>query len=519
MNEPVLILGINDRAALALTRYLGRRNIPVHIICYRLEKITLSSRYLTGFHKVSSPRISVSECLNEVQQIIELIKPRKIIPINDVWCTLSSLLKKPFINLVQLDLDNYFRLSNKWDSLVLLQKLGLQVPVSFFIENEADLEGLQLNDSKYIIKPIYSARLISDRIIQTKVRTANSYQQVQSIVRECINICPVIIQECVSGKGLGVNIMARSGLVEEIGITERLIEPKKGGASSYRTNRDDFESLKTTCSELARSLGVSGIFMVEFKVADIAYFMEINFRPWGSINTQLNSGINFFSFYVQDSFKKEKKVFQANLRMELERILRLDRLNLVRGLKRIARIILGKEKFDEIAFDDNMPAFVVISVVFKKSLSKVLSKVNRFRWQDLDILEKIDENTIIVCNGNINRSAFAANYIQLRYGLNIKSAGIIALEGRTLGNEYQRYGRYLFDGHLSSHVDKFFYNHSLKYIVFDQRQVKYLLSKGINAKNILRFTDQEVRDPYGLNKVESDCIFDRIIAVIDELRF
>ena len=518
MSEPVLILGINDRAALALVRYLGRRGIPVHIIHYRNERITLSSKYVTKSYKVSSPALSVSKCLNEVYRIIESVSPYKIIPINDVWCTLSSFLKKPHINLVQLDLENYFLLSNKWKSLKYLENLGLEVPDSHYIESESDLKSLRLNLSKYIIKPIYSARIINDRIIQTKVRSANSKQQLDSIVRECIKICPVIIQKRVSGKGFGINILARSGQIDMFGITERLIEPKTGGASSYRTNRNSFQDLRIITQKLVENLQVSGIFMIELKVGESAYYMEINFRPWGSINTQLNSGNNFFSFYYPDVFNKQKKVFQANLRMELERILRFDRLDFKRGLIRVVRIILGKEKYDEVAFDDYMPAFSVFKVVLNKTLSKIAGRFMWLGWSDLQILEIPEEDMIFVCNGNINRSAFAVNYLRHRLGIDVKSAGIIALEGRAIGKEYKRFGNYLVENHLSSHVDKYFDDYARKYVVFDERQVMYLLRKGVESKRILRFSHNEIKDPYGLSKEEGDRIFESIITVIDELR-
>lgn len=519
MSESVLILGINDRSALALARYLGRKEILVHVTCYRDERITLSSKYVKKFHKVSSPSISVSKCLNDVYQIIELVNPCKIIPINDVWCTLSSMLKKPYVNLVQLDLENYFFLSNKWKSLEYLKNLGIGVPLSHYIESEVDLESLHLNLSKYIIKPIYSVILRNDRIIQTRVRSANSKQQVDSIVREYINLCPVIIQEHVSGKGFGINILARSGQIEMFGVTERLIEPKTGGASSYRTNRYGFKDFEMISQKLVKSLQISGIFMIELKVGESAYFIEVNFRPWGSINTQLNSGNNFFSFYHQDFLNKQNKVFQANLRMELERVLRFDRLNVKRTLRRVVRIIRGIEKYDEIAFDDIRPAVTVFLVVLKKTIAKISLRFFNVEWNNLKILEKCEENMIFVCNGNINRSVFAATYWKHCFGFDIASAGIIAMEGRTVGKEYKTFGKYIVDGHLSNHVDKHLENLACKFVIFDRRQANYLLRKGVKRECILRLSYNEIKDPYGLSKEEGDMIFESIIKVIDDLRF
>ena len=135
---------------------------------------------------------------------------------------MSSKLEKPYRNLVQLDFDNYFRLSNKgnpWYS----PESWLEVPESHYVSRGR--RGCN-NFPKYIIKPIYSARLIKIesyrlrfglRILDNKLirLSGNVFIYVRYNPRMCL------------WEGFGINILARSGQIEIIGVTERLIEPKQ----------------------------------------------------------------------------------------------------------------------------------------------------------------------------------------------------------------------------------------------------------------------------------------------------
>ena len=105
-----------------------------------------------------------------------------------------------------------------------------------------------------------------------------------------------LVQEHIVGKGGGAFLLMRRGQTVLEFAHERLHEvPFYGGVSSLRRSvRDD--ATVATATQLFAAIGYEGAGMFEFRrshLDQVAYFIEINGRLWGSLALALHAGADF----------------------------------------------------------------------------------------------------------------------------------------------------------------------------------------------------------------------------------
>ncbi len=192
-----------------------------------------------------------------------------------------------------------------------------------------------------------------------------------------------LIQEVIEGEGNGIFIAAKDGEIFSSFAHERIREvPPGGGASTLRKSSKIDKELFDYTKKLISNLKWDGIAMVEFKGK---YFMEINGRPWGSMDLAVSSGVDFPSMMIEifvnnkniDELKKQfDKSYDTNhhakwIEGEFEYINYLEKKQKVSLIEKLKILCLPfkNTSYDTFKLTDPLP---FLYLLFKKIAKKVL---------------------------------------------------------------------------------------------------------------------------------------------------
>ena len=164
-----------------------------------------------------------------------------------------------------------------------------------------------------MLKPRFSRYYLDDKMyhgFRAFINSESEYKTEVDLVR--VYDDEPLYQKIIDGFGYGVFVAAKDGVIFEWFAHERIREfPISGGASTYRKSIKVNDELRRSTEKLVRELKWTGIAMIEFK-GDInkqLYLMEVNGRPWGSMDLAISSGIPFGKILV-DLFYYDKTIDQ-----------------------------------------------------------------------------------------------------------------------------------------------------------------------------------------------------------------
>ena len=304
----ILLLDGHSAAALAFVRSLGRSG---HWIAVGAAQGMFAAAPLSKYCRVSfrypdsteNTKAFVSAVLNFARDhAIELI-----VPITD-WTTRPiSDHRDLFERVCLVALPSHHSLmltSDKYETVQLARSLGVPAPETWLISSISALE--QLPDLQYpvVIKDRASARWMGDRAVLGAVSYAYSEQHLRECVQERLNAATdILLQSFVAGAGVGFSCFAINGdiFLPFQWLRIRETDPRGSGSSCRRSVPIDPEILEFS-RRLITQAGFQGIAMVEFKkdfVTGAPVLMEINGRPWGSIQLAIASGVDYPRFLVE----------------------------------------------------------------------------------------------------------------------------------------------------------------------------------------------------------------------------
>ena len=128
--------------------------------------------------------------------------------------------------------EHYRMAANKHTALAIGEEAGVRAPGSLYLVDP----DAPIPDVRYPIyaKPVRSA-LVRDNYLHTlTVRKVRSRGQLEAKLRDDLSRLPVILQDEIVGRGIGLNFCAYRGVLFGASTTARIHEPIDGGGSSYR---------------------------------------------------------------------------------------------------------------------------------------------------------------------------------------------------------------------------------------------------------------------------------------------
>lgn len=297
----VLVLDGHSAAALAFTRSLGRAGHWVAVGSNRgIFAAATLSRYCRCRFEYPPSTESMTAFVEAVRDFCARQNIEAVFPITD-WTTLPlSAYRGNFPKSCRLALPPHDALDlagDKYRTVELARSLGVPTPQTWLIQSPRDLEVLPQLSFPIVVKDRYSVRWLGDRAVFGSVAYAYSHDELQRRVDGRLREAgDALVQEFVSGEGIGFSGFACNGELRLPFAWKRLREvDPRGSGSSLRESVELEDKLVEFSRKLILSTGFQGIAMVEFKktASGNPVLMEINGRPWGSIQLPIASGIDY----------------------------------------------------------------------------------------------------------------------------------------------------------------------------------------------------------------------------------
>jgi protein-tyrosine-phosphatase/predicted ATP-grasp superfamily ATP-dependent carboligase len=518
--DKILILGCTSKSAIIVARELKSLGHKIDTIDWH-NVPAKHSRYFSNYFNLGNPKENYKAFHHN---LIELLKSGNydiVLPIHDPGVEICIHHKdeirkySKIIGVNQIDVYKYAH--DKWALLKIAEEHKLYTPKSILISEYNQLQSANLPfDFPVVVKPISSSFFNDNRLLEIAVKVARTAHELEDIIREYINVTPLILQEYINGYGIGFNIFAINGKIINAYIHRRINE--NGGVSSYRESIPiDTYNLTDKIAALVQEIKWTGPAMIEFKVDNnIPYLMEMNGRFWGSIEVGVKSQLN----YPKDLYLLETKDlepaknknyrlvkvrnFHDELFIYMEALFK-GRISLF--FKWVVSLLNAFKPNNYI--EDNVlkdPGFIM--GLYQKDLKRIFNKVtSKFRFPlKRNTLTSINEGDRIafICFGNICRSPFAADYAKTVFPTNkFSSYGLFEIEKRlpptNAVKAAEKFGIDINDhlslsilgrtSELNSNYDYF--------VVMDENNLRKSIETGLQKNKIKFLSQSDIKDPYG----------------------
>jgi predicted ATP-grasp superfamily ATP-dependent carboligase len=225
-----------------------------------------------------------------------------IIPVTDWTVIPLSKFRDSFQGICRLAVGPHAALeiaADKYRTVSLARDLQIPIPQTTLVQSLQELESLtSSSDFPVVVKDRFSARWEGDRAVLGSVSYAYDREDLRAKVGTRLTQAgDVLVQPFVPGSGIGF-----SALVTERGDSlpfmwrrVRETDPRGSGSSASESIPLD-EGVRGSSTALIRHAGLQALCMVEFKIprdGGPPVLMEINARPWGSMQLPISCGIDY----------------------------------------------------------------------------------------------------------------------------------------------------------------------------------------------------------------------------------
>ena len=460
----VLVLDADQLSTLAVVRSLGRHGCAVTAAAASPHAIAFQSRY-------ASQRLIYPDPLQQHRAFLEWltntltnhsfdlmipVTDRSIVPILTIRNALEALSPIAIApNPVMEQVVSKCRMHS------LALEAGLDVPESWIIKAPAALDAIEpRNGFPLVVKAERSLAWLDGYGQALETRYVADRATLKDLGARYALYGDVLVQSRVMGHGVGLGLLARDGLLLHCFQYRRLHElPLTGGGSAYRVSETLDPVLEGQATELVRQLGWHGAMMLEFKYdprAKMYWFIEANGRFWGGLPLALAAGVDFPRHLVSlyQNQPVSQSAYSAGVRgRNLERDIDWTRsavrhpdIPMTRIVSDTLKLVLPREHIDSFAVDDPRPLVsevqrigcrLISAARRRKRLFASNARENVLRKNPQQIRSCLQQarRLVLVCSGNVMRSAFAEAYLAKLFssqhgGPAIISAGLDAQPGR-----------------------------------------------------------------------------------------
>lgn len=294
----VLVTDGDARAALAVTRSLGRAGHEVIVGATRDRSLAGASRYCRARAVYPDPASQPDAFLDAVADVVADRRIDALVPITDVATFMVTGHRHRFGSCVIpcADADVVERAADKVALVATARRIGVPVPHGVVVRSADDVPaGLTF---PLVVKPWKSRIRTASGWASTSVSHAASADALaRDLAGRAPHEFPVMLQEKISGPGAGVFACIDRGRPLALFSHRRLRErPPWGGVSVLAESAPLSSPAREFAIDLLREIGWQGVAMVEFKVDDrdgLPKLMEINGRFWGSLQLAVDAGVDF----------------------------------------------------------------------------------------------------------------------------------------------------------------------------------------------------------------------------------
>ena len=460
----VLVLDADQLSALSVVRSLGRSGWTVFSAGISHRAVAFRSRYADRCLCYPDPLCQREAFLEWLQQVLSEHSFDLVVPITDSTIGPILRVRETLETLAPIAIppnDAMEKVLSKCHMHRLATSIGLRQPQSWIIQDRAELQQISTpHNFPLVIKAEYSRAWLEGFGQQFETRYADNWQALEQNWARYSLYGQVLVQSVVRGHGVGLGILARHGQLVDCFQYRRLHElPLTGGGSAYRVSEDLDRDLERQAKQLIENLGWHGVIMMEFKYdpeQKIYWFIEANGRFWGALPLALVAGVDFparlAALYRNETIHPSTYVAGIRCR-NLERDIDWIRAawshpqhRMTQILADTLRIAFPREHLDSFAVRDPRPLVAELRRIGCRLLSAcrrrlggsaIKARINNLRMHPEQLTKQLHhtKRIVVVCSGNIMRSAFAAGYLRhklscVQYRPDIVSVGLDTQAGR-----------------------------------------------------------------------------------------
>lgn len=292
MSIKVLVLDADSSAGLEAIQSLGQSGCTIHAYSQRVRNARLQSRFIGRQLRLASYEDGgVSELIDVFRaEGYDLVVPSTEVSLLEM---LEPEIPDDLYQRAVLPPRKSIRTAlDKLATWNLALSLGMRVPASQLVcADSPPPEAFPV-----VLKPVSSKKSVSGVLRAFSVTIARNLDEWRRAMDSSYCGIPVLQQQFIIGKGVGVEMLFNRGKPAWTFMHERVHElPLTGGGSSYRVSLQRREDLINSATGLLSALEWHGVAMAEFRVTPSgeAYLMEINPRLWGSLALAIDSGVDF----------------------------------------------------------------------------------------------------------------------------------------------------------------------------------------------------------------------------------
>ena len=297
-----LVTDGNQRAALAVTRSLGRRGISVFVGEEEPVFLAGSSRHCQQRVLYPSPYLDREGFRSFLADFVAREGVDLVVPVTDVTTAAVSLDREWLRHHTAVAVppfEAFETVTDKASALEAAARVGIPIPATHVVDGVAGLAGIAGRiQFPAVVKPARSRIRTGRGWAATRVHYAASEVDLYRLYEQTDYLAShrSLIQERIVGPGVGLFVLFDRGCLLTAFAHRRLREkPPSGGVSVLCESVPAPAELREDASRLLGPLGWHGVAMLEYKVdaAGDRHLIEVNGRFWGSLQLAVDAGVDF----------------------------------------------------------------------------------------------------------------------------------------------------------------------------------------------------------------------------------
>ena len=298
----VLVTDGNERAALAVTRALGRERVEVIVGAESPRSLAGSSRFCCQSIVYPSPYLEPERFVASLLDAVRNHQVDAVFPVSDIAMHVIGPQRAQFERYTRIpspSAEVFQEISDKYRLMRRAVLEGVSIPETIFVpDGRPETVIHSIGEFPVVVKPGCSLVKEGGRWTKTSVCYAQSPGELKRLYCDRPYLRqPSLIQRRVIGEGQGLFVLMQEGTPLGMFAHRRLRErPPSGGVSVLRESIALPKVMVEATLKLLQPVKWHGVAMVEFKVdaaGNRPLLMEINGRFWGSLQLAVDAGVNF----------------------------------------------------------------------------------------------------------------------------------------------------------------------------------------------------------------------------------
>jgi predicted ATP-grasp superfamily ATP-dependent carboligase len=299
----VLVLDGNENQAVAATRALAAAGHSVWVGADAPWSKAGWSRACSQSFRYASPDADAAQFVASVRGALKRAGGGLVLPMTEQSTLPLSAARAELLDagaaFVLPSHESVLRAFDKQQTTALARRLGVDVPATAAIANDAELEAAAARLRFPIVLKPRSSQEMRGGIVRTTggpVYARNPHELRAAWSRLARRCAAALAQEFVDGGGCGYFALMRRGRLRVEFAHRRIRDVRPtGSGSAVRESVYPSSRVRDAAVAILEALEWHGVAMVEFRVRPdgTPVFLEVNGRFWNSLALAIHAGVNF----------------------------------------------------------------------------------------------------------------------------------------------------------------------------------------------------------------------------------